>query len=255
MLSFYFISAKILLAGGGNVVPDITQVIDLADPSKTCQPLEKLEFDMHTGAAYGLLDNSYPIFCGGQFEGNDTTLGHCWVLQHSNITKIPMDQARGFAGGVVIGTKQLWVAGGIARNGSLLQSTIFVTLDGHSPGPDLPNSNAKFCFLNNRGSNFFMIGGLHDYSSFQILHGLKSKWVAGPKMPIAIEDGITCTLNYYYGDFAIIIVGGTRPGHSDGLDDKIDAIQVFSLSKNEWLEGKDGLLGQNYVGNFFVNCS
>ena len=35
-------------------------------PPKICQPLDKLEFDNHVGAAYGLLNNAYPIFCGGK---------------------------------------------------------------------------------------------------------------------------------------------------------------------------------------------
>ena len=28
--------------------------------------MDKLEFDNHIGAAYGLLNNAYPIFCGGK---------------------------------------------------------------------------------------------------------------------------------------------------------------------------------------------
>ena len=74
---FYYIlffSAKILVAGTsveyeGKVQEDITQVIDLADPKKICDPLDKLEYNMHVGAAYGLLDNAYPIFCGGRTGG------------------------------------------------------------------------------------------------------------------------------------------------------------------------------------------
>ena len=85
-----------------------------------------------------------------------------------------------------------------------------------------------------------MIGGIHDFESFQKFDLKSNSWTAGPNLPIPIEDGITCTLNYYYGDFSIIIVGGTRPGQVDGLADKIDAIQIFSLEKNEWLKSDVG---------------
>ena len=69
-----FFSAKILVAGTsveyeGKVPEDITQVIDLANPKKICEPLDKLEYNMHVGAAYGLLENAYPIFCGGRPGG------------------------------------------------------------------------------------------------------------------------------------------------------------------------------------------
>ena len=53
----------------GSAVSDVTEVIDLANFTKVCQPLGKLEFELHTGAAYGLLNNSYPIFCGGKSLG------------------------------------------------------------------------------------------------------------------------------------------------------------------------------------------
>ena len=70
-----------------------------------------------------------------------------------------MDQEREYAGGVLVDPETLWVAGGKDLDGSLLKSTIFVTIDGFTEGPDLPYANADFCFLNNRGSNFVMIGG------------------------------------------------------------------------------------------------
>ena len=103
-------------------------------------------------------------------------------------------------------------AGGKDLSGSLLKSTILVTIDGYSSGPDLPYGNADFCFLNNKGSNFIMVGGLYDFSSLQIYDFKLSNWTAGPSLPIPIEDGLTCALNYYHGDFSIIVIGGTRPG-------------------------------------------
>ncbi len=73
-IKLFIFTAKILIAGTNVknhyiVTEDITQVLDLADPSKTCEPLDKLEYDLHIGAAYGLLDNAYPVFCGGKFGG------------------------------------------------------------------------------------------------------------------------------------------------------------------------------------------
>ena len=69
-----------------------------------------------------------------------------------------MDQEREYAGGVLVDPETLWAAGGRDLNGSLLNSTIFVTIDGFTEGPDLPYANADFCFLNNIRSNFIMIG-------------------------------------------------------------------------------------------------
>ena len=77
MCSFFiFHTAFILVAGTSaqknfytHVPKDKTRVIDLADPLRQCESLDKLEYDKHTGAAYGLLENAYPIFCGGKFGG------------------------------------------------------------------------------------------------------------------------------------------------------------------------------------------
>ena len=41
----------------------------MADPKKICEPLDNLEYNMHFGAAYGILDNAFPIFCGGRTGG------------------------------------------------------------------------------------------------------------------------------------------------------------------------------------------
>ena len=41
----------------------------------------------------------------------EAPLSHCWVLQHPSKKKILMDQEREYAGGVLINSNTLWVAG------------------------------------------------------------------------------------------------------------------------------------------------
>ena len=58
---------------------------------------------------------------------------------------------------------------------------------------------------NQQSSNsYFLIGGLHDNSSFQIYDFKSNAWTEGPNLPVPFGHGITCTLNFYHGDFSII---------------------------------------------------
>ena len=52
--------------------------------------------------------------------------------------------------------------------------------------------------------SYFLIGGLHGNSSFQIFDFKSNVWTEGPNLPIPFGHGITCTLNFYHGDFSII---------------------------------------------------
>ena len=128
-------------------------------------------------------------------------------------------------------------AGGRNLSGSLLKSTILVTINGHSSGPELPYSNANFCFLKNpQDSSFIMVGGVHDSKSLQIYDFKSNAWTdpAPPndaersKIPVQVNN-MACALNYYYGDLSIILVGGDM-GSIDGTS----KIQVYTLSTGFW---------------------
>ena len=132
-------------------------------------------------------------------------------------------------------------AGGKDLSGSLLKTTIFVTIDGYTSGPELPYSNADFCFLNNpQDSNFFMVGGLHDSKSLQIYNLKSNVWTAPDtpthpnksKIPNPVKD-MACALNYYNGDLSIILIGGDWGSHPNfpGIS---ASIQVYKLSTGFW---------------------
>ena len=121
-------------------------------------------------------------------------------------------------------------AGGRNLSGSLLKSTILVTINGHSSGPELPYSNANFCFLKNpQDSSFIMVGGVHDSKSLQIYDFKSNVWTAVKKMLVPVID-TACALNYYEGDLSIIIIGGNRVVDA-GMDYRV---QIYSLSSGTW---------------------
>ena len=118
-------------------------------------------------------------------------------------------------------------AGGKDLSGSLLKSTILVTINGHSSGPELPYSNANFCFLKNpQDSSFIMVGGVYDSKSLQIYDFKSNVWTAVNNVIFPHID-TACALNYYEGDLSIIIIGGDRVEVNPGMDYKV---QIYSLS-------------------------
>ena len=122
-------------------------------------------------------------------------------------------------------------AGGMNLSGSLLKSTILVTINGHLSGPELPYSNANFCFLKNpQDSSFIMVGGVYDSKSLQIYDFKSNVWTALSTMPAPVID-TACALNYYEGDLSIIIIGGDRVGINPGMDLRV---QIYSFSSRRW---------------------
>ena len=118
-------------------------------------------------------------------------------------------------------------AGGKNLSGSLLKSTILVTINGYSSGPELPYGNANFCFLKNpQDSTFIMVGGIHDSKSLQIYDFKSNVWTAVIDVLFPLND-MACALNYYEGDLSIIIIGGDRVEVNPGMDFRV---QIYSLS-------------------------
>ena len=112
----------------------------------------------------GLLNNSFPIFCGGSSYADSkavnyeyyydhlNTIKKCFLMENGTRKEIGMDQGRIFSAGLVLddiltGKSTFWVAGGINSNGEVLSSSILIDEDGFQPGLELPNPAYDFCLV------------------------------------------------------------------------------------------------------------
>ena len=112
----------------------------------------------HVGAAFGLLNKKYPIFCGGQQKlAASRALDTCVIFNHPTKTYLDMDTERDMPGGVLVDSDTFWVAGGRLENETALKSTILVTEKGWEQGPDLPLPLYDICMLKINASTYAVI--------------------------------------------------------------------------------------------------
>ena len=224
-----WISGIVAFFGGNtNTEVDTPEVINLNKVSSPCtNTLEKLDYNEDRGAAYGLLEEKYPIFCGGKSKSLESVIpprDTCQVLGHSHIKYIEMDQGRDFAGGLMLDSNILWVAGGQDKDGNMMKSTIFVTLNGFESGPDLPYPNSDFCFLKHE-KFVYMIGGNYDRRQTQVYNYETGNWSQASDiihLNLNTVDAIQCLLFEHFGEMVI------------GLW-QYPLVQYFVLRNQTWL--------------------
>ena len=95
---------------------------------------------MHKREDFGLLNNKYPIFCGGQGRLPTRTgaLDTCQILNHPTKTHLDMDTGRDMSGGVLLESSNFWATGGRLENETALRNAILVSKEGWEQVPDLP---------------------------------------------------------------------------------------------------------------------
>ena len=128
------------------------EVLDLENPTRSCQDMERSSLDLDLmEASGGLLTDAYnkdiewtPIVCGGYSNANRDYSNKCFTPGNSSTVAV-MEHKRAMAASIVVGSSRLWITGGWNGQERSLKSSEFIGLSGatasgfqQSFGPALP---------------------------------------------------------------------------------------------------------------------
>ena len=121
-------------------------------------------FTVPRHAVGGLLDNQYPIHCGGSNVGWSDAAGYeqgCYEFGES-IAFQQLNVKRYRAAAVVLDDSRLWVTGGVNGYPNYLASTEYVSLDPtkRGPGPDMPMALWTHCLVRIDATHVMLLGKL-----------------------------------------------------------------------------------------------
>lgn len=171
----------------------------------------------------------------------------CAILGHESMTSIAMDEPRFYPGSVMFDEHTLWIAGGAKdTKGTLHDTSIFVTLNGFTPGPKLPWPEFGFCFLQTNKHTFAMVNNNQGHIDFFDVD--LGKWnfqsVVNPLLRNALP-GYGCAFDFFDQHEAIFIGGGGRKW-------SIEASQwlgIYDTVRDNWIDTK--LPKRSVTANFF----
>lgn len=159
-----------LLVTTGSIVADfakLTEVIDLADPSNKCSPIET--FTIETSGGSGALVNDSPFVCSGYIrnsQGKAQTTS-CYILGlDGKQTEVNLLVSREWAASIAIGPETMWVTGGLHHEpgdfmGTRMSSTEVIDVSGNvENGPELPVHVWGHCIVPYNEDSFMIIGGI-----------------------------------------------------------------------------------------------
>ena len=159
VLNFHFAAKLLVVSGrdsGGNYVTK-SEVIDLANSSKACQPWE----DHPNGTYYaaGALVDNQVILCGGITPENDYSTD-CHLIS-PNTTEAVVSLNIGSSSSAAIEFQEKLLLSGGYGNEEYLNRTEFINLTQTYPGPDLPYSVEGHCLIKTGNDDFMLTGGLN----------------------------------------------------------------------------------------------
>ena len=153
----------ILLMGRNNQDDPLpTIIMDVDGGGVNCTVNHPITVPRH--AVGGLLDNQYPIHCGGSNVGWDDAAGYeqgCYEFGES-IAFQQLSVKRYRAAAVVLDDSRLWVTGGVDGYPNYLASTEYVSLDPtkRGPGPDMPMALWTHCLVRIDATHAMLLGKL-----------------------------------------------------------------------------------------------
>ena len=157
VLNFHF-AAKLLVVSGrdsGNNYVTKSEVIELSNPSKACQPWA----DHPTGtyrAAGAFVDNQV-ILCGGETPENAYSTD-CHRISPNTTEAIVNLNAGSSSSAAIEFQEKLLLSGGFGDDGDL-NRTEFIDLTQTYPGPDLPYPVKSHCLIKTGNDDFMLTGG------------------------------------------------------------------------------------------------
>ena len=157
LLNFHF-AAKLLVVSGadsGNNYVTKSEVLDLSNPSKACQPWE----DHPTGTKYaaGALVDNQVILCGGLTPDNAYSTD-CHRISPNTTEAIVSLNIGSQCSASIEFQEKLLLSGGDGDDGSLNRIE-FINLTHAYPGPDLPYPVSSHCLIKTGNDDFMLTGG------------------------------------------------------------------------------------------------
>ena len=220
--------------GGTSSSGPSTEVLDLANPSLTCNSFGDLDTSREYSVG-GLLDNT-PIVCGGE---SSSIRQSCLIFGQSQT--VTMTEPRFSAASVVLNTTTMWVIGGYGSS-NWLSSTEFITLEKAVSGPSLPHAVDNHCAVKYNESQIYVIGGVvngqytNDVYVFNPLDNFSNKYHS--TMNYQRADHGCAVIND--GQSLVIIVGGGygKLSASSSSNAYLDSIEILDPSLGQWIIGK-----------------
>ena len=217
-----------------------TEVIDLANPSTSCNPLGSLPSNIAAGAG-GLLVGQHPIACSG-FDGSDY-ISACFIPPGSSglWTEIAHLQVeRRDSASIMVDNRTLWITGGYNSQDKRLDSTELVTLVDSEMvnvklGPNLPIKVRDHCLAKLNSTHAILIGGNtedSDYSrsTFILPLGMEAGGASsGPELLSGRKDHACGIISNQAGHFAIVA------GGYDG--NYLSSTEIWQVDQDNWTPG------------------
>ena len=181
---------KVLISTGfSRTISGLTstsEIIDLTNSKSTCE-----DFGNYTkaiaAATGGLLNNTYPVICGGTYNEREcNTLGSLKLHTFLNQTKP-------FPSSIMVAPNTLWLTGSIDEYSmDFIGTSEYVKLTDDAlvsfEGPKLPLDVLGHCMVALNESTFMMIGGgnddVYDTNATFMIHQDSDIWIEGPSMEI-----------------------------------------------------------------------
>jgi hypothetical protein len=162
----FLVLGKLLVTAGRGVGSKKSEVFDLINTKNTCKPLADFPVDNVYGSTGGLLDNKFPLICGGAtdiptyYQTNKKRYLHCTVYgklskSWSAAEKLSPNY---YSASTVINGSTLWLTGGYGAK-LVTKSTKFIDMTGARAGPDLPIPLLYHCVVLVNKTSAFVIGG------------------------------------------------------------------------------------------------
>ena len=157
-MNFYF-AAKLLVVSGadsGNNYVTKSEVLDLSNPSKACQPWA----DHPNGTKYaaGAFVDNQVIVCGGETPDYGYSTD-CHLIPQTTTTEAVVSLNVGSTYSAAIEFQEkLLLSGGFGDDGDL-NRTEFIDLTQTYPGPDLPYPVRSHCLIKTDNDEFLLTGG------------------------------------------------------------------------------------------------
>ena len=161
VLNFHF-AAKLLVVSGvdsGNNYVTQSEVIDLANSSKVCQPWA--DHPKGTKLAAGALVDNQVMLCGGMTPEDDYSTNCHLISPNTTEAVVSLNIGSSYSAAIEFQEKLL-LSGGYgddrAKFGDL-NRTEFINLTQTYPGPDLPYPVYGHCLIKTSSDDFMLTGG------------------------------------------------------------------------------------------------
>ena len=200
---------------------------------ETCDIGPKIKSKERLDPVGGFLDDHF-VICGG-FDSDKKPIpmkSDCEIIGKTESKVINMTaKGRQFASSLRLNASTMWIVGG-RDEGYDLKSSEFITVDGSTPGINLPFTVLGHCVIQYKANALLLIGG--DQNEYWN----KNTWIIDPTNGFNLTKGprLNQGRTYHscgkmkdkYGNILIVVAGGNS----------LNSVEILNTkSMNTWIEG------------------